>query len=76
MAQANARPGQNHAQTTGSVEQGRRTDFFGSPVGRRCCAAQEFRAERQLCPANKPKNFVLRPSNKAESARIRLEPDL
>jgi len=36
-------------------------DFFVSPVGRRCCAAQEFRAERQLCPTNKAKNFVVRP---------------
>jgi len=27
---------------------GRRTEFFISLVGRRCCAAQEFRAEQQL----------------------------
>jgi len=29
-------------------------------VGRRCRAAQDFRAERQFCPARKAKIFVLR----------------
>jgi hypothetical protein len=38
-------------------------DFFGSPVGRRCCAAPEFTAERQLCPTNKAEIFVLHPVN-------------
>jgi hypothetical protein len=29
---------------------GRKTEFFVSAVGRRCCAAQEFRAEQQPAP--------------------------
>ena len=36
-----------------------RTKF--STVGRCCCAAQDLRAERQLCPAGKLKIFVMRP---------------
>jgi hypothetical protein len=40
---------------------GRTTKIFTSSVGRRCCAAQEFRAERQLCPTRKMKILVLRP---------------
>jgi hypothetical protein len=40
---------------------GCRTKSFPSSVGRRCGAAQEFRAERQLCPARKVKIFVLHP---------------
>jgi hypothetical protein len=35
-----------------------------SSAGRRCCAAQDFRAERQLCPARKVKIFVMRPAEK------------
>jgi hypothetical protein len=37
------------------------TKIFTSSVGRRCCAAQEFRAERQPCPTMKVKILVLRP---------------
>jgi hypothetical protein len=34
----------------------------GSPESfRGCCAAQEFRAERQLCPTRKARIFVMRP---------------
>jgi hypothetical protein len=36
---------------TDCQSRGRRTTFFVSSAGRRCCAAQEFRAERQLCLA-------------------------
>ena len=39
-----------------------RTKIFTFSVGRRCCAALEFRAERQLCPATMVKVFVLRPA--------------
>jgi hypothetical protein len=35
------------------------TKIFTSLVGRRCRAAQEFRAERQLCPTTMEKVFVL-----------------
>jgi hypothetical protein len=35
-----------------------------SPVGRRCCAAQEIRAEQQLCPATQVKIFVLHPAGR------------
>ena len=41
---------------------GRMTKIFTSLVGRRCRAAQEFRAERQLCPTTMVKIFVLRPA--------------
>jgi len=40
------------------------TDFFGSPVGRRCCAALEFKAEQQFCPAKKAKIFAPHPGGK------------
>ena len=37
------------------------TKIFTSLVGRRCRAAQVFRAEQQLCPARKMKIFVMQP---------------
>jgi hypothetical protein len=37
------------------------TKIFASLVGRRCRAAQHFRAEQQLCPTRKVKNFVMHP---------------
>ena len=37
------------------------TKIFTSLVGRRCRAAQEFRAVRQLCPTTMGKVLVLRP---------------
>jgi len=36
--------------------------IFASLAGRCCRAAQDFRAEQQLCPTSKVKNFVMRPS--------------
>jgi hypothetical protein len=36
---------------------GSMAEFFVYPVGRCCCAAQEFRAEQQLCPTMKVKIF-------------------
>jgi len=36
------------------------TKIFTSLVGRRCRAAHEFRAERQLCPTTMVMIFVLR----------------
>ena len=40
------------------VSSGRRTKIFMSSAGRRCRAAQEFRAERQLRPARKGENSI------------------
>jgi hypothetical protein len=37
------------------------TKIFTSLVGRRCRAALEFRAERQLCPTTMVKIYVLHP---------------
>ena len=54
------KPGQTQSNPSMPLP-GRRTKFFVSLVGRRCCAAHEFRAERQLCPTGKAKKTVLRP---------------
>ena len=43
-------------------------------VGRHCCAAQEFRAEQQLCPTGMAKNFVgRREPSRQESSRSLLK---
>jgi hypothetical protein len=41
------------------------TKIFTLSAGWRCCAAQEFRAERQLCPTRKLKIFVLLPARRS-----------
>jgi hypothetical protein len=47
------------------------TKIFTSLVGRRCCAAQDFRAERQLCPALKVMIFLTPPPNEIALYRER-----
>ena len=49
-------PLEKHGKNRAADVKGRRTEIFTSLVGRRCCAAQEFRAEQQLCPAGKVKS--------------------
>jgi hypothetical protein len=45
------------------------TKIFKSLVGRRCRAAQEFRAERQFCPTTMVKYFVVRPRQFSQAVR-------
>jgi hypothetical protein len=74
MQTQSASPSANWQGTnTSSCWCGRETEFFTPSVGRRCCAAQEFRAEQpakrastiqfhlHLCPARKVKNSVSHP---------------
>jgi hypothetical protein len=57
------RDGKACRETSQVKESARRAPkILRSLVGRRCCAAQEFRAERQLCPAKKVEILVLHPN--------------